>query len=505
MSKILEQYAALKEHGYKTRLLSSVEMLLEWDQETYMPKGGIDFRSKQIELISSIVHKEKTSLSFKKKLSDLIDLKTGEILAPELDERKKASLKEWRREFLIETKLPNDFVKSFAKAISKTTNVWSYEKTNNTCKEFLPHLEEIINLTKKKTEFIGYKDHPYDALLDLYEPGMTTKKLDALFLQLKPFLIDLTSQVSVKEPIDQTFFDAHYPQEKQEEFNHYLLKHIGVDSSFLRLDYTEHPFCLGFQPQDVRITTHFDSNFFRSISAVLHEGGHALYELNLPVEDLGSPLAEYCSMGIHESQSRWWETFIGQGRPFLKFIFPKLKKFFPDQLRSVDFEQFYKAINTVKPSFIRIFSDEVTYNLHIILRYEIEKKFFEEDFAVSNLPEIWNEKMASTFGLKPTTYAEGFLQDIHWACGLIGYFPTYALGNLYSGQLFQTFKKQFPEWNKRVAQGDLGSIKQFLFDNVHQFGRQFPALGLIEQATGSTLSANPYMSYLESKYLLNEN
>lgn len=501
MSRVHDDYQTLLKQGREIRLLSSLSMLLEWDQETYMPKGGLDFRSQQIELVSSLAHREKTSDSFKEKLSKLIDLKTGKVKTEELDQRKQAALREWRREFLIETKLPNEFVKTFAKTTSKATSAWSEAKSNNTFETFLPHLEQIIPLAKQKADYIGYKDHPYDALLDLYEEGMTTKKLDSLFAELKPFLTDLTQKLSKKKRVDTAFLSANFPKEKQVEFNRFLLDEMGVDSHNARLDFSEHPFCLGLHPHDVRLTTHTSAwSFFKSISAVMHEGGHALYELGLPAEDLGSPLGDYCSIGIHESQSRWWETYIGQGLPFWKFAFPKLKETFPDQLASIDLDHFYQAINIVEPSLIRIFADEVTYILHIILRYEIEKDLLEGTINPSDLPTVWNKKMSDSFSITPDTDSEGCLQDIHWACGLIAYFPTYALGNIYSGQVFETFKKTFPDWEAKIAGGDLKFMRQFLLEKIHSRGRELPALELIEQVSHSPLSPKPYMTYLEGKY-----
>jgi len=495
MSKVDDDYKILLSYGRETRLLSSLSMLLEWDQETYMPKGGIDFRSEQVELLSSLVHNAKTSEKFKIALDALINIES------DLDSRKKASLREWRRDFLIETKLPSDFVKTLAKTTSKATSSWAEAKNNNTFETFLPHLEKIVPLFRQKADYIGWKHHPYDALIDLHEPGMTTKKLDTFFSKLKPFLTNLVHDLSSKKPPDITFLSSHFPQDKQNEFNHYLMDKMGLNPKYSRLDHAEHPFCLGLHPHDVRITTHTsESNFFQGISAVMHEGGHALYELALPPEELGSPLGEYCSMGMHESQSRWWETFIGQGLPFWKFAFPKLQELFPKQLATIDLNHFYQAINHVKPSLIRIFADEVTYILHIILRYEIEKEFLEGTINLSDLPTIWNQKMEASFGIVPKTDSEGCLQDIHWACGLFGYFPTYALGNVYSGQVFQTFQKTFPDWDERIARGDLKFMRNFLSEKIHRIGREFSAHELIERITGSPLSPEPYISYLQNKY-----
>ena len=501
MSRALEDYEALKLKGKNLQLLSSVSMLLEWDQETHIPTEGIEFRTEQIELIASLIHKESTSDEYKNALEKLIDIESGNIKSDALDDRKKASLKELRKDFIKETKLPNSFVKKLSKATSKGVNAWQSAKHENNFDAFLPHLKEIVSLHQEKAEYLGYEDHPYDALLNLYEPGMTSKKLDVLFNELKPFLKDLTKKLSKKKE-KTAFLSANYPLEEQQKFNRFILEKIGVELNRSRLDFSTHPFCTGFNPKDVRFTTFTNAtSFYNNIFAVLHEGGHALYELGLPYEELGTPLAQACSLGVHESQSRWWECFIGQSRPFWEFLFPHLKEAFPKQLEGIDLKTFYEAINHVEPSLIRVYADEVTYILHIILRYEIEKAFIEGSIDVSDLPRIWNEKMEDLLGITPSSNAEGCLQDIHWAFGLIGYFPTYALGNLYAGQLYQTFKLKHKNFEEIIASGDLSFILEFLRDRIHRFGREFSALELIENATGSSLSSKPYIDYLTSKYL----
>ena len=488
MSGDLENYNQLKARGKELRILSGVSMLLEWDQETKMPKEGIDFRSQQVEMITSLLHKEKTSTEQKKAISALIDLETGALKSDALDPRKQAAVREFREDFLKETKLPNAFVKKLAKATSQGVNAWQEAKGANNYDAFLPLLQTIVELHREKAQYLGYEDHPYDALVDLYEPGMTAKKLDALFGELKPFLTDLTKKLA-KAKEDSSFLSAHYPLHEQQEFNAFILEKMGVDSNRLRLDFSAHPFCTGFSPHDVRITTFTSTtSFFNSVSAVLHEGGHALYELGLPYEELGTPLGDACSLGVHESQSRWWECFIGQGRPFWEFVFPHLTKSFPKQLEGITLDHFLGVLNHVAPSLIRVYADEVTYILHIILRYELEKDFLMGDIDLADLPRVWNEKMEESLGIVPDSNAEGCLQDIHWAFGLIGYFPTYALGNLYAGQLFDTFTKTHPDYPSIIAGGDLSFIRSFLHDKIYRHGREFHALELIENATGSPLS-----------------
>lgn len=501
MMTVQEKYDKLHKIGKETQLLVSFGYFLEWDQETYMPKGAIEFRSEQIELISSITHREKTSEHLKNALEALIDLKTGKPHFDELDEEQKANLREWHSDYLHETKLPNDFVKKFAKTASKATNAWAEAKNKDTFETFAPHLHALIELCRKKADYIGYDEHPYDAFLSIYEPGLTTENLKSLFSTLKPFLRDLLKAVSQKQTVHDAFLHGNFPQKSQLEFDHFLLEVMDLDPKYSRLDLSQHPFCLGLHPHDVRLTTHtVCSNFMHSISAVMHEGGHAIYELNLPVKQYGAPLGEFTSYGMHESQSRWWETIIGLGRPFWEFAYPKLQKTFSNPLEKVDLDTFYQAINRCRPSCIRIFADEISYVLHIILRFEIELAFLEGNLEVADLPQVWNQKMQESLGVTPNDDKEGCLQDIHWAAGLFGYFPTYALGNLYAAQLYQVFTRAFPNHQERIKQGNLTFIKDFLKEKIHRFGRQFPPLELLKRATGSPLSPEPYMNYLKDKF-----
>lgn len=493
-------YEHLCSIGKQLRLLTSFAYFLEWDQETFMPKGATEFRSEQIELISSMIHREKTSDGFKNSLQALVDLQTGKLHYNNLNDQQKANLREWHRDYSHEIKLPNDFVKTFAKTASKATSAWVQAKKNDTFEVFAPYLEKLINLCRKKADYIGYYDHPYDALLSIYEPGMTTKTLQSIFRTLKPFLKDLLQDVTKSQISDDILLDGTIPYHNQKEFIDYLLKIMGLNPKYSRLDFSEHPFCLGMHPHDVRLTTHLtSSNFMHTISAVMHEAGHALYELHLPIKQYGTPIGEFCSYGIHESQSRWWETIIGLGRPFWKFVYPKLQEIFPDALQKIHLDTFYQTINRVSSSLIRIHADEISYILHIILRFEIELAFLEKQ--AFDLPTIWNQKMNELLNITPKNNREGCLQDIHWAAGLFGYFPSYALGNLYAAQLYEVFKDTSPNYVHQVEQGNLGFIIKFLTKKIHRFGRQYPPLELIEKATGKPLSPEPYMNYLKEKYV----
>lgn len=494
-----QPYEYLQKLSKEIRLLISFGHFLEWDQETFMPKGAIDFRTEQIELISSISHREKTSKRFKEALSALIDLKTGKLYSNHLSNQQKANLYQWYRNYKRETKLPNDFVKTLAKTTSKARSAWAEARKNNTFNTFKPYLKQLIDLSRKKADYIGYHQHPYDAFLGIYEPGMTTRKLQSLFSSLKPFLKDQLETVSKFQVINDDFLDKAVSQDSQMTFSDYLLKLMGVNPKHSRLDFSEHPFCSGMHPNDVRMTTQSSvSNLMHSVSSVMHEAGHALYELNLPKKHYGTPLGESCSYGIHESQSRFWETMIGLGKPFWELAYPKLQKTFSKELENIDLETFLRAINQVRPSLIRIHADEVSYILHIILRFEIELAFIEG--IEVDLPKMWNQKMEELLGITPKNDREGCMQDIHWASGLFGYFPTYALGTLYAAQLYETFKKIFPTYASRVREGDLKFITEFLTQKIHRFGKEFAPLELIKMATGKNLSIQPYKKYLEEKF-----
>lgn len=482
-------------------LMNSVQMLLDWDQETYMPKEAIDIRSQQTELLASLVHRQRTSKGFTKALSALIDLETGEIVDSTLSSAQIAALREWRRDYLHAVKLPNSFVKLFAKTTSSASHAWQTAKQHNDFKAFSNHLEKVISLSRKKADILGFQEHPYDALLDLYEPQMKASFLTPLFSKLKLSLTQLLKSIMNKKPFVEDFLYRHCPTHKQMDFAHKILHKMGFHPSTSRLDLSVHPFCTGLHPKDTRMTTkvHPEHLLF-NVGAVLHEGGHGLYNMNLLPEHFGSPLGEQVSLGIDESQSRWWETLIGQSYPFWQHFFPLLQQEFPEQFGAVRLEEFYPALNAVKPGFIRIDSDEVTYNLHIILRFEIEKALIEGSMKVKEIPEVWNSKMREYLGISPEFDGQGCLQDIHWSLGFVGYFPTYTLGNLYSVQFFTTFEKSHPNWKEKVAQGSLDFIRDWLKENIHRHGRQYTPGELCQKVTGKALSEIPYITYLTKKY-----
>lgn len=492
-------YAQLKQHSQKIETLNSIQALLGWDQETYMPHGADDFRAEQLKTLAGIIHAEQTSSEFKTELEKLIDLKTGAIHNAQLGERERAALREWRRSYLMEAALPQEFVEYFAQLCSQGMVSWREAKAQNNFSHFAPALTKIIEAVRKKAEYLKYEDHPYDALLDLYEPGAKTADIKKLFGNLKIKIKELLQKIAKQPQPDDSFLHGKFDETKQLAFGKKLLTAMGFDFHKGRLDLSAHPFSSSPHPTDNRITSRIHpTSLMSNIMAILHEGGHALYEAGLPIEDFGTPLGKAISLGVHESQSRWWETRIGLSRPFWKHFYPELQKEFG--LEKVPLETFYNALNKVKPSYIRIEADEVTYPLHVILRFELEVELIEGKLAVEDLPKAWNAKMEELLGIRPRNDAEGCLQDIHWSMGSFGYFPTYTLGNIYAAQLFKKFEKEFPNWAQDVEQGRLSFIRDWLKDNVHKYGMQYRGKELLKKVTGEDVSESAYLDYLNEKY-----
>lgn len=478
-----------------------IGMLLEWDQEIYMPKKAIDVRSSQLELMASLSHQTKTGKPFAKALEKLIDLETGSILDSTLTPKQQAAVREWRRDFRQAVKLPLSFVEECAKVTSASMFAWAHAKEKNDFSLFLPHLEKIVALCRKKADFLGYSHHSYDPLIDAFEPGMTTHRLTLLFERLKTPLTTLVRAIQTKKQPKEDFISRECSRDKQISFGKKILSAMGFDKSFSRLDESVHPMCVGIHQTDIRMTTRiYPNNLISNIFSCLHEGGHGLYHAQLPQEEYGTPLGETASLAIDESQSRMWETLIGRSLPFWKHFFPLLQQEFPEALADINLEQFHKAINGVSPTLIRIESDEVTYNLHILVRFELEKALLEGSLAAKAIPEAWNEKMREYLGICPSADSEGCLQDIHWSMGAIGYFPTYTLGNLYAAQIFETFSEKHPTWKEQVAAGNLSFIREWLKNEIHLFGRQYAPEDLCVKVTGKPLSEKPFIHYLEKKY-----
>ncbi len=500
----MQTYNELCSLSKRAHLLDGISSHLGWDQETYMPKNAAPIRAMQKEILAELSHTIKTSKEFETTLAQLIDLSTGQVtsIGHTLDDDKKASLRAWRRDFLHLKKLPTSFVQEFTKLTSEAIFIWDKAKQENNFSAFEPHLNKIVEMLKKKADYLGYEDHPYDALLDSYEPEFKTKDVEALFnelsLAIPPLLVELID-LQKGSPKHQVEIDLS--ADEQMLICKKVLQLIGYDFNCGRIDLSSHPFSSAYHPYDARITTRLESHGLAiQVLTTLHEAGHSFYEMGLPPEHFGTPLADPISHGIHENESRTWETRIGRTLAFWQFLHPIVKELFPKKFDHLTAEELFSEISCVKPSFIRTDSDEVTYPLHVILRFQIEKELIEGSLKTKDVPARWNEKMRSLLGITPANDREGCLQDIHWSMGGFGYFPTYTLGNIYAAELFEVFAKEHPNWQERIKKGDFDFIKEWRHKNVHQHGRRYTSKELLEKITGKQITANPYINYLTTKY-----
>jgi carboxypeptidase Taq len=479
-------------------LLASCAALLGWDERTYLPPAGINLRGDQLALLSRMTHEM------------LTDARTGELLATaetevpkgETTSDRAVNLREIRRHYDRAVKVPKRLVEELARATTLGQQAWEESKRTTNFAHFLPHLEQLVALKREEAQAVGYAAVPYDALLDEYEPGLTAAEAARTFAALRAELVPLLAAIQdsgKKAPTH--LLERSYPVDRQQVFGQAAAAAIGFDFAAGRLDVTAHPFCSGQGPGDVRLTTRYSEHHFNeSFFGTLHEAGHGIYEQNLPAEHYGTSLGTACSLGIHESQSRLWENLVGRSRPFWERFFPLAQQVFISTLRDVTLDDFAFAINDVRPSFIRIEADEVTYNLHIILRSELEQALIGGDLAPRDLPGAWNDKFQSSFGLTPPTDAQGCLQDIHWSAGLFGYFPTYTLGNLYAAQFLEQARADLGDLDSAFRGGDFRGLKNWLTAKIHRHGQRYRAPDLCRHVTGKPLSHAPLLRHLRGKF-----
>ena len=477
--------------------LATCESILGWDEVTYMPPGGGEHRANQKALLAGMVHQRATAPKIGEWLqtveqSDLV--RNGDEVA--------ANVRELRRGYDKMVKVPEKLVTELTKETSLAHQVWVDARKNNDFKSFLPSLSRIIDLCRQKAEAVGYQKEPYDALLDDYEPNTTSAEVEKVFTDLRAELVPVLDRITgapKKAPVE--LIEREYPVDRQKTFCEEAADAIGYDFKIGRLDVTTHPFCTQIGPGDIRITTRYNPRRFNdAFFGVLHEAGHGIYEQNLRTDEFGMPLGEACSLGIHESQSRMWENAVGRSRAFWEFAFPKAQKVFPEALKSVSLDDFHFAVNDVRPSFIRVEADEVTYNLHIMLRFELELALIRGDLKPAEVPGAWNERFKNYLGIDVPDDRMGCLQDVHWSSGLFGYFPTYALGNLYCAQFFAQAEKDLGDLSAKFRMGSFDILRTWLKDKIHVHGRRYPAPELVKQVTGKPLSAEPLMAYLKAKF-----
>ncbi|WAA11277.1 carboxypeptidase M32 [Fervidibacillus albus] len=472
--------------------------LMYWDLRTKAPANSVEQRSNSIATLSTELHKMRTSEQLKEMFTALLsDEATGVI-----SEITRKSALECKKDYDLYKKIPIEQYEEFVKLQSKAESVWEEAKEAADFKRFEPYLEQLVEKTKTFIGYWGYDKNPYDTLLDQYEPGITVELLDEVFAELRDGIIDLLKDIQHSpKKFDPSFIYHPFPKEQQEAFSLDVLKQFGYDFQSGRLDDTVHPFEITINPSDVRITTKYDENDFRvAIFGTIHEGGHALYEQHISKDLIGTPLLAGTSMGIHESQSLFHEIFIGRNRSFWQYHYDRFKSYAKGQFDDVSLDDFYRAINEVKPTLIRIEADEVTYPLHVIIRYEIEKALFNGEIEVKDLPKIWNEKYKQYLGIEPENDGVGVLQDVHWAGGSFGYFPSYALGYMYAAQMKHAMLKDIPDFDDRLANGDLEPIEEWLRENVHRFGKMKKPLEILQDATGEPLKAKYLLEYLREKY-----
>ncbi len=491
-------YAELTDHLRKTALLESTGSVLGWDEQTYMPPGGADHRANQLSLLSGLVHERRTA----PRVGELLGELEGQNLGP-ADGPMAVNVREARRDYNRATKLPQKLVEEMSRVVSLSQQVWIEARKQKDFAKFLPWLNQVVSLKRQEAEALGYAGGvPYDALLDQYEPAAKSSEVTAAFASLRDELVPLVAAIrdSSKKP-NADIITRNYPKAAQRKFGMDAAAKIGFDFKEGRLDEAAHPFCSGFGPGDCRLTTRYDEHHFPgAFFGTLHESGHGLYDQGLNPEAYGTPMGDAVSLGIHESQSRTWENFVGRSRAFWDYFYGPAQQMFPEALSDVTLADFHFAVNDVRPSFIRVEADEVTYNLHIMLRFEMEQPLIAGDLQPADVPGVWNEKFQQFFDLTPPHDSLGCMQDIHWSAGLIGYFPTYALGNMYAAQFFQAAEKELGDLSPQFAQGEFAPLLGWLRKNIHQRGRQYPATELVRVVTGESLSHKPLMAHLHAKY-----
>ncbi len=497
--KLLEQTIVnFREYVRKMMHYGEALALMQWDLRTGAPKKGHALRAESMGTISSKIFDMSTSPVMENFLAELSD----ESVTNELDEVNRALVRVLKREFGRSKKIPADRFEAYVVLASQAESVWADAKETSDFSTFEPYLEKIVAMKREFIDYWGYNENKYDTLLDQYEPTLTVRKVDQIFKDLRRETVELVQAISERgRQVDLKPFSRSFPIQKQREFSTLLLNRIGYDFAAGRIDETVHPFQTTINRYDARVTTHYyENDFLSAIFSTIHEGGHALYEQGVSPRLIGTPLSGGTSMGIHESQSRFFENIIGRSIEFWEYNYPDLVKYFPDQLADVSLSDFYKAINDVKPSLIRIEADEVTYNLHIMIRYEIEKGLINNELQVSDLPGVWNEKMKDYLGVVPQDDAHGVLQDVHWSGGDFGYFPSYSLGNIYSAQFAHKMAEEIPSLKDHIRRGELSVIKQWLNDKIHVYGGTLDPAEILKKVTGEEIDSKYLVSYFKEKY-----
>jgi carboxypeptidase Taq len=493
---MLETLNALKERLGTVTDLEQASALLHYDQEAFMPMGASQARATQLSTLSRVGHELFVSDEVGQWLEELRPLEQD--LGP--DDNDASVIRVVRKDYERTRKLPAEYVARATETYILANEQWRKARADSDFQRFLPWIQKCVDLAHEYAEYQGYSDHVYDALLDQFEPGMKTKDVEAIFTPLREETAPLVKAVAESGVrIDTSCLKGQFDLTAQRSLGNVLVSAYGFDVNRGRVDEVTHPFCTSISRDDVRMGTRVAAHKLNeNLFSMLHECGHALYEQNVDPCFDHTPLSSGCSLGLHESQSRMWENLVGRGRPFWQWAYPILQAHFPS-LYSVRMEEFYKAINTVTPSYIRVEADEVTYNLHIMLRFELEKAMMEGKVNLAQLPQEWNDRMHSYLGITPPNDRLGVLQDVHWSFGSLGYFPTYSLGNIISVQLWESCRQELTDLDDRLARGEFTSLLAWMKEKIHQHGRKYEPMELLRQVTGSEIDAKPYILYLKAK------
>jgi carboxypeptidase Taq len=496
MNRPPDVYAELVQRARQAALIKSCIDLLEWDLETYIPPQGVTHRSEQMALLAGMLHEQRTHPRIEALLTALDD-------AAALGGVARVNVREIRRKHDRARKLPLDLVIEHARVVSLAQQQWALARKDDDFPRFEPWLERVIALKREEAQAVGYENgEAYDALLDEFEPGSRAADIAPLFEQLRAELVPLVAAIAESPKRAQvSILERDFPIDRQRAFGERVAVAAGFDFQWGRLDTAVHPAFSRIGPGDSRITTRFDAHNFRdALFSILHEVGHALYEQGLDAEQFGLPMGEPISLGVHESQARLWENVVGRSRAFWTHFYPSAREVFPEALGDVDLDAFYFAINHVEPSFIRVDADEVTYNLHVMVRFALERAMLRGELRAADVPGAWNEAYTRYLGVTPPNDTKGCLQDTHWAAGLIGYFPTYALGNIYAAQLVDRAKSDLGDLDGALARGEFGLLLGWLRDHVHRHGHRFWPSELITRATGEPPSTRALVASLREKY-----
>lgn len=487
-------YSTYVSHLQKIADLKYASAVLQWDQETYLPPNGNEIRGRQLATLNEIAH------------AMFADEKTGAIIRDALaqndlspQERRNAelSLEDYERA----VKLSPAFVRKMSEVVNKSFHSWIAAREQNDFKVFEKPLQEVIDVKREEAEQLGYVHHPYDALMNDYDKGLTTAKADQLFTDLRVRLKQLLDEISSQPQVNDSFLRGNFEKEKQWNLGVELLRKMHFDFQSGRQDISEHPFSTSFNSGDVRLTTRIDEKDFANMTwSCLHEGGHGLYEQGLPKAQYGLPLGEYCSLSIHESQSRLWENCVGRSLAFWKANFQLVQQYFPQHFKDIEVETFYKGINKVETSLIRTEADELTYHFHVMIRYELEKKLIGKELNAADIPAYWNEQYKNYLGVHVPDDKQGCLQDVHWSHGSFGYFATYSIGSLYAAQFFDAIQKSSPGLGEMLANGNTSAVWSWLKQHIYPFGRYYLSEDLCTLATGEPLNAAHFINYARKKY-----